>query len=292
MRDREVALDGARFDALVAAYATADPAPVVVGHPSDYAPAYGWVDRLRRVGDRLQARLCDVAPAFREAVEAGRYAGRSIALVNNRLRHLGFLGGRAPAIPGLAPTQFSSVPDAVVEFVGDLGGAGGGGSDRAVVARALELQRAALADGRPITAAQAVDWATDEASPGGQLSAGGGGSDRAVVARALELQRAALADGRPITATQAVDLVCEEQASLAEVQNVIRSIESMIALPMQGLARQLGDKARCVIRDARTQITRGDYSGALDTLVEAQDIGDALRALEGGDTTTARRILG
>ena len=244
MRGREVALDGARFDALVAAYATADPAPVVVGHPSDYAPAYGWVDRLRCVGDRLQARLCDVAPAFREAVEAGCYAGRSIALVNNRLRHLGFLGGRAPAIPGLAPTQFSSVPDAVVEFVGDLGGAGGGGSDRAVVARARELQRAALAD------------------------------------------------GRPITATQAVDLVCEEQASLAEVQNVIRSIESMIALPMQGLARQLGDKARCVIRDARTQITRGDYSGPLDTLVEAQDIGDALRDLEGGDTTPARRILG
>ena len=116
MHGREVSLDAARFDALVTAYAAGDPAPVVVGHPSTDAPAYGWVDRLRRVGDRLQARLRDIAPAFREAVEAGSYRGRSIALLGDRLRHVGFLGGRPPAIPGLTPTQFADTPDAVVEF--------------------------------------------------------------------------------------------------------------------------------------------------------------------------------
>ena len=113
---RSVSLTEAQFDRIVSAYATGDPAPAVVGHPDMDAPAYGWVDKIRRVGDRLQVRLRDIAPAFRAAVEAGAYAGRSIAFVGDRLRHVGFLGGRAPAIPGLAPTQFSVAADAEIEF--------------------------------------------------------------------------------------------------------------------------------------------------------------------------------
>ena len=116
MAGREVAIDEARLDRIVAAHAAADPAPVVVGHPEADAPAFAWIDGLRRSGDRLQARLRDIAPAFREAVETGRYAGRSIALNGDTLRHLGFLGGRAPAVPGLAPTQFAAEPDSVVQF--------------------------------------------------------------------------------------------------------------------------------------------------------------------------------
>ena len=114
MQGREVALDETRLDRIVAAHATADPAPVVVGHPESDAPAYAWIDGLRRSGDRLQATLRDIAPPFREAVEAGRYAGRSIALQGDTLRHLGFLGGRAPAVPGLAPTRFAAAPETVV----------------------------------------------------------------------------------------------------------------------------------------------------------------------------------
>ena len=113
---RDVRLDEDRLDRIVAAQAAADPAPVVVGHPDANAPAFGWVDSLRRVGDRLQAKLRDIAPAFREAVEDGRYAGRSIALQGDTLRHLGFLGGRAPAVPGLAPTCFASAPETVIAF--------------------------------------------------------------------------------------------------------------------------------------------------------------------------------
>ena len=113
---RDVRLDEDRLDRIVAAQSAADPAPVVVGHPEANAPAFGWVDSLRRVGDRLQAKLRDIAPAFREAVEAGRYAGRSIALQGDTLRHLGFLGGRAPAVPGLAPTCFAFAPETVIAF--------------------------------------------------------------------------------------------------------------------------------------------------------------------------------
>ena len=116
MAGRDVRLDEDRLDRIVAAQSAADPAPVVVGHPEENAPAYGWVDSLRRVGDRLQAKLRDIAPAFREAVEDGRYAGRSIALQGDTLRHLGFLGGRAPAVPGLAPTCFASAPETVIAF--------------------------------------------------------------------------------------------------------------------------------------------------------------------------------
>ena len=111
MHGREAEVTPALLEAVVADYATADPAPVVVGHPETDAPAYGWVERLRVSGDRLQARLSDLAPEFREAVEAGRYGPRSIALQGDRLRHVAFLGGRAPAVPGLTPTRFSAPAD-------------------------------------------------------------------------------------------------------------------------------------------------------------------------------------
>ena len=121
MQGSDVRLDEERLDRIVAAHASADPAPVVIGHPETDAPAYAWIDGLRRVGDRLQARLRDIAPSFREAVEAGRYSGRSIALQGDTLRHLGFLGGRAPAVPGLVPTRFASAPETVVDFTDDGG---------------------------------------------------------------------------------------------------------------------------------------------------------------------------
>ena len=75
----------------------------------------GWMGCVvRATGSR---RSCGTLPRpFREAVEAGRYAGRSIALQGDTLRHLGFLGGRAPAVPGLAPTCFGAAPETVIAF--------------------------------------------------------------------------------------------------------------------------------------------------------------------------------
>ena len=119
MNKREVKLTAETLAAIAADYADADPAPVVVGHPETDAPAYGWVERLRVTGDRLQAKLCDIAPQFRDSVARGAYRGRSIALRDGRLAHLGFLGGRPPAIPGLAPTRFGAPADNVIEFAAD-----------------------------------------------------------------------------------------------------------------------------------------------------------------------------
>lgn len=121
-RGREVEVTDATLDGIVATHASQDPVPVVVGHPATDAPAYGWVEALRKTGDRLQAKFRDIAPAFRSAVESGAYSGRSIAFKGDGLRHVGFLGGRAPAVPGLAPTQFSAEADTEVAFsVGEDG---------------------------------------------------------------------------------------------------------------------------------------------------------------------------
>jgi len=51
------------------------PAPVVVGHPTTDAPAYGWVESFDydASADRLFANLGDIDPAFSAAVKAGRY---------------------------------------------------------------------------------------------------------------------------------------------------------------------------------------------------------------------------
>ena len=119
MQGHDVRLDEDRLDRIVATHAAADAAPVVIGHPEADAPAYAWIDGLRRAGDRLQAKLRDIAPSFREAVEAGRYSGRSIALQGDTLRHVGFLGGRAPAVSGLVPTRFAAAPQTVVAFTDD-----------------------------------------------------------------------------------------------------------------------------------------------------------------------------
>jgi len=44
------------LDKTVAAYDPArHEAPLVIGHPKTDSPAYGWVERLRRVGDKAMA---------------------------------------------------------------------------------------------------------------------------------------------------------------------------------------------------------------------------------------------
>ena len=159
-RGRDVVIDEARLDRIVEAHASADPAPVVVGHPETDAPAYAWIDGLRRSGDRLQATLRDIAPAFRDAVEGGRYAGRSIALQGDTLRHLGFLGGRAPAVPGLAPTQFADKPETVVAFAaaalaGPVERAAFGAMAR--IARGMR-ERIIATDGQDAADATVPDW--------------------------------------------------------------------------------------------------------------------------------------
>ena len=108
-----------------AAYdAAGDPAPIVVGHPNLDAPAFGWIDRVVYEDGHLCA-VPDPAkldPAFAEAVNAGRYSKVSARFYlpgdpnspnpdGLYLKHVGFLGGAAPAVKGLGTVAFSEERD-------------------------------------------------------------------------------------------------------------------------------------------------------------------------------------
>lgn len=132
------------------------PAPVVVGHPSTDAPAYGWVEQLDfdRASGKLKGTLRDVDPAFAAAVREGRYKKVSVALhlpdgpTNpvpgvSYLRHVGFLGGAAPAVTGLKPVSFSTATD-TVEFASDFDVRDLAAHEAAETIAALQAENAAL----------------------------------------------------------------------------------------------------------------------------------------------------
>lgn len=131
---RHTASSGATLDfsedALRAAVAAYDPelheAPIVVGHPRDNGPAYGWIKSLNYDDGAISADAQQVDADFAEMVQAGRFKKRSASWYlpdspNNPkpgtlyLRHVGFLGAQPPAVKGLKEVQFSE-EEGVVEF--------------------------------------------------------------------------------------------------------------------------------------------------------------------------------
>ncbi len=132
---RHTASSGATLDfsedQLRAAVAAYDPelheAPIVVGHPRDNGPAYGWVKSLSFADGAITAEPQQVDPDFAEMVVAGRFKKRSASWYlpdspNNPkpgtlyLRHVGFLGAQPPAVKGLKEVAFSDAEVGVVEF--------------------------------------------------------------------------------------------------------------------------------------------------------------------------------
>lgn len=103
-------------------------APIVVGHPKDNGPAYGWIQSLAFSEDSgLEADPQQVDPDFSEMVNAGRFKKVSASFYtpespNNPvpgvfyLRHVGFLGAQPPAVKGLRDVSFSDSEEGIVEF--------------------------------------------------------------------------------------------------------------------------------------------------------------------------------
>lgn len=76
--------------------------PAVIGHPRDNAPAWGWVEALKKDGNLLLAKFKQVQPEFADMVRKGLFKKRSAAFYpDGRLRHVGFLGAMPPAVKGL-----------------------------------------------------------------------------------------------------------------------------------------------------------------------------------------------
>ena len=100
-------------------------APIVVGHPTHDAPAYGWLAALRYdpVAQAVEGVPAEIDPDFAAAHRAGRLRYHSISLylpdsaANPKPghlypRHLGFLGATPPAIKGLRRASFAAAdPD-------------------------------------------------------------------------------------------------------------------------------------------------------------------------------------
>lgn len=88
-------------------------APIVIGHPKDNDPAYGWIEELKLVGEKILAKPKQVVKEFAEAVEQGLFKKRSVSLYPDlTLRHVGFLGAVPPAIKGLADIKFNDEKEA------------------------------------------------------------------------------------------------------------------------------------------------------------------------------------
>lgn len=119
-------------------------APVVIGHPKENAPAYGWVESLEAVGDTLFANLKDLAADFVEAVKQRRYPKRSMSLyTDGLLKHVGFLGAVPPAVKGLAEASFREDAADATDFEISFSDEGGNDVDKDKRIEELEKQLAA-----------------------------------------------------------------------------------------------------------------------------------------------------
>ena len=94
---------------IVSSYdAVNSPAPIVIGHPEIDSPAFGWIESLKVEGEKLLAKPKQLADEFKDWVKRGLYKKISISLFPDMtLRHVGFLGGVAPAVKGLKPVSFT-----------------------------------------------------------------------------------------------------------------------------------------------------------------------------------------
>jgi hypothetical protein len=103
-------------------------APLVVGHPQLTSPRFGRAGRLF-INDAgvLCAEADEVVPEFAEAVNAKLYPRVSASIYlpdapgnpapgKHYLRHIGFLGGAAPAVKGLKAVEFAADQDGIVDF--------------------------------------------------------------------------------------------------------------------------------------------------------------------------------
>ncbi|TAX64400.1 hypothetical protein ELI03_34660 [Rhizobium leguminosarum] len=100
-------------------------APIVIGHPKQDTPAYGWIEKIIAKEDGLHAVPRQVNPEFAEIVKQGSYKKVSAAFYppdapsnpkpgTAYLRHIGFLGAAPPSVKGLKEIQFSE--DAMIFF--------------------------------------------------------------------------------------------------------------------------------------------------------------------------------
>lgn len=123
---RKVEYDSAALDRITRLYndrvteSASYQAPLVKGHPKDNDPAFGWVKRLKRNGDKIVADIHNISEDLIEEVKKGMFKKVSIALYPDLLlRHIGLLGAFPPAVKGLKPVTFADTTE-LTEFNTDF----------------------------------------------------------------------------------------------------------------------------------------------------------------------------
>lgn len=166
---RMITITPEQVDAIASHYSPSKhEAPIVVGHPSLNAPAYGWVDKLTAENGALFADFAQVDDDFAELVRKGRYKKVSASFYppnhpsnpqpeNWYLRHVGFLGAHPPAVKGLTAIDFADDEDGVVSF----------GESDWVLARVLRNLREWLIGKDGLETADRVlpDWQIEAVAP-------------------------------------------------------------------------------------------------------------------------------
>ncbi len=117
-----------RLDEIVQTYnPSRHEAPLVIGHPEHDSPAWGWVESVKREGNKLFVKFKDVAGEFLDMGRRGLFKKRSVAFYSPdhpqnphpgkwHLRHVGWLGAMPPAVKGLKNVSFGDVPGTSFEF--------------------------------------------------------------------------------------------------------------------------------------------------------------------------------
>lgn len=98
-----------------------EPTPIVVGHPKDNSPAFGWIKSLFLKGESLFAEASDIVPEFLDLLKQKIYKNRSVSLKTNAdgelfLNHVAFLGGALPAVKGLEELNLSADDSELFDF--------------------------------------------------------------------------------------------------------------------------------------------------------------------------------
>lgn len=104
-------------------------APLVIGHPKDNTPAYGWVKNVSFADGSLNIEAQQVDDVLTQFVEQGKFKkiSASFYMPNSptnptpgklHLRHVGFLGAQPPAVKGLKaiPVDFSEEEEGIADF--------------------------------------------------------------------------------------------------------------------------------------------------------------------------------
>lgn len=275
MHGREITISAPELAASAAAYDPAlHQAPIVVGHPKHNAPAFGWLASLTASGDDLEGDPVEVDPQFAEAVRAGRYKTRSASFwppshPDNPapgvwyLRHLGFLGGVAPAVKGLRGADLAEddAQTITIDFSGE---------------RPTDPE-AQMPESTPSTQEQApaVDLAAREAELSARVA------DLESQAAALAVREQALADQEAASRRAEVAAFAEALANQARLRpgDVPRVTEIILALAeaRPEPAAEFAAAEDCAQPMAAAEWLRG-YLAAQPPLVELSEVATKERA--------------